>query len=257
LDDKFIAPTKLKFFLIAVISLATPLITGSPSHFPFGAMAFAIPAPIAYGGAALWVFVVINAVNFFDGSNGIMGASMAIASAGLSLYAMIIGVTDVALIAACLSAAIIGFLPYNYRKRAQIFCGDTGALFIGFVFAAAVLRLNAHDSGNLSLFAGPLLILPLLMDVLLTILRRIRDKDALLTPHSRHLYQTMIGAGRSHMRVAGHYVRGAIIASLAAIIGGATGLIASMFYFLIWAVLVALIYRAAIKYYGARDQRGR
>ena len=224
MDDRFVVPTKLKFLLIGIIALATPMITGVPAGLPMGSTLLPLPYFAAYIGAALWVFVVINAVNFMDGANGLMSTFMLLASAGLCGAGLMAGQLDVAIISGALAAGLAGFLPYNARVKAQIFCGDTGALFTGFLFAAAALRLGSANA-NL-LYIGPLLVLPFLTDVFCTLVVRARCGENLLEAHRSHMYQLMILRGTSHLRVTFVYALWAVMMILIVFIGMVTGLIA-------------------------------
>jgi UDP-N-acetylmuramyl pentapeptide phosphotransferase/UDP-N-acetylglucosamine-1-phosphate transferase len=84
--------------------------------------------------------------------------------------------------------ACAGFLPWNLRGL--LFQGDTGALFCGFLFAAlAILATTPSVRPGLSLYFGPLILLPFLTDVLLTLAVRARRGQSLLKAHRDHLYQ--------------------------------------------------------------------
>ncbi len=231
LDDRFIVPTKLKFVLIGLIAAATPAITGVPAGLPGGTTLLPLPYSVSYAGAALWMFTVINAVNFMDGANGLMGLFMMIASAGLCVASVMTGNTETALLSGALAAGLAGFLPYNARRKAVIFCGDTGALFTGFIFAAAALRYGQGDSRLL--YAGPILIMPFLVDVLCTIILRASRGENILEAHRSHLYHIMLLRGASHMRVAFVYALWAVMMGLLTLIGIATGLITLMTFLLL------------------------
>ncbi len=53
----------------------------------------------------------------------------------------------VAALAASIVGACIGFLRYNF-KPAQIFMGDVGALFLGFLLAVLGIQLRFPDNAN-------------------------------------------------------------------------------------------------------------
>lgn len=241
-DDLRALPPLVKGVVIALICALTPIITGLPQTLPFGMISFGFPGWAAYGGSVLWMFVIINLVNFMDGANGLMGGVMMIASAGLCALASVMAIYDVALIAGALSAAIAGFLVYNFRTKAVIFCGDVGALFIGFIFAASVLRLTAHPHGAQLLYAGPLLVLPILTDGLLTMLARARRREKLLIAHNTHLYQRLIQTGQGHLKTAMIYMLYAVICAVWVLLGAGTGLLTSAALFLAAILLASLIY---------------
>ena len=109
----------------------------------------------------LWVFVAANAVNFMDGSDGLIvaifvpvGLALGLTGEGAGGYA-----------GYALAAGLAGFATFNV-PRAFLFLGDVGSLAIGGVFAAIALQL-IETPGEVWLY--PLLILPVLGDVLLTL----------------------------------------------------------------------------------------
>ena len=102
--------------------------------------------------------------------------------------------------------SLVGFLPYNFRPKAAVFCGDCGSLPTGFLYAAAVLMLVSEQPELRLLYAGPLLVLPLLSDVLLTLVRKPFNGIPLTAPHSTHAYQRWARASGSHMLVSGCYL---------------------------------------------------
>jgi UDP-N-acetylmuramyl pentapeptide phosphotransferase/UDP-N-acetylglucosamine-1-phosphate transferase len=149
--------------------------------------------------------------------------------------------------ATIMAASIAGFLPYNTRKTAHVFSGDVGALTVGFGFAACSLLLVSETDGNGLLYVGPVLILPFLTDILMTMLVRARRKENLLAAHSSHIYQRLIRAGYSHVNVAIYYTTAAITAGLTAMIGLHSGLIRSVYFLALltclWVAIYLLIHR--------------
>ena len=200
-DDVFSLSARVKFGTLVILCGAAVYLIGPVTSLPLGQNTLALPFIIAFLGSVLWVFVVVNAVNFMDGANGFMGAVMAIASLGLFGVSLMSGALGAMVLALINFAVLLGFLPYNSRRKALIFSGDVGALCIGFVFAIAVLMLVAEAGNSSMLYAGPLLILPFLTDVFLTLIRRARRGQNLLSAHNMHLYQRLIRHGWSHVKV--------------------------------------------------------
>jgi phospho-N-acetylmuramoyl-pentapeptide-transferase len=79
-----------------------------------------------------------NAVNLTDGLDGLAAGTGAMALLSYTAIAFLERQYDVAVICGAMVGAIVGFLWYNSRP-AQIFMGDTGALAIGGVLAAAAV----------------------------------------------------------------------------------------------------------------------
>ncbi len=90
----------------------------------------------------LWIVGITNAMNFFDGMDG-LATGLSILTAGfMGIVAFqtqqpYLGWLCIALVGACL-----GFLPYNFRpgRPASIFLGDTGSPFLGFTLAAVAVK---------------------------------------------------------------------------------------------------------------------
>lgn len=206
IDDRQVVRTKLKFALIALVCLYAAWAVGSVTMLPFGRDHIYLLWWSGLGGTVLWLFVVTNAVNFMDGINGLMAGTMALASGVLCMVAVRVEAPATALLAGVLAAALLGFLPYNLRRRAAAFCGDCGSLPAGFLYAAAVLLL-VHEQPELRLlYAGPLLVLPLLADVLLTLVLKPLRGIALTAPHATHVYQRAARRVGRHLPVTAVYV---------------------------------------------------
>jgi len=82
-DDVLTLGAKAKFGIMLLISGAAVWLIGPPKVLPF--LDQAVPLPFFFGfvGAVLWIFVVMNAVNFMDGANGMMGLTLSIANFAL------------------------------------------------------------------------------------------------------------------------------------------------------------------------------
>lgn len=189
LDDRYVLPSKLKFGLLLIFCALAADALGSVTMLPFRGDHIYLLWWSGLAGTILWLFTVTNGVNFMDGINGLFGLSMAIASGALCLLAIKVSAPVTALLTGTLCAALLGFLPYNLRPKAAVFSGDCGSLSVAFLYAGSVLFL-VHEQPELRLlYAGPLLILPLLTDVLITLLRKPLKGIGLLEPHNTHIYQ--------------------------------------------------------------------
>lgn len=71
-----------------------------------------------------------NAYNLTDGLDGLAASTGISAFLACAVIATISNSTEVAIIAAAVTGALIGFLKYN-KSKAQVFMGDTGSLAIG------------------------------------------------------------------------------------------------------------------------------
>jgi UDP-N-acetylmuramyl pentapeptide phosphotransferase/UDP-N-acetylglucosamine-1-phosphate transferase len=130
------------------------------------------------------------------------------------------------LLAAALSGALVGFLVWNIRGK--LYVGDTGALFTG--AALGVLSLDLVRLRPDLLFVPPILLMPFLSDVLLTLIWRAKHGKKLSEGHRDHVYQIALKAGLKHWQVAAIHAFWALNAAgiglIAAIVGGQIPLIA-------------------------------
>ncbi|MEP6342390.1 MAG: hypothetical protein ABJ275_03670 [Maricaulaceae bacterium] len=200
-DDLFSPPTLIKFGIFIGIILLLIDFLGPVQQFPIGQHILQLSFWLGVLGTLLWVFVVVNGVNFMDGANGLMVGSMVIAFIGLSLMGYILGAPQTFWLGLICASAWAGFLPMNLQRKALIFSGDVGALSAGFLFAGGVLLLAYEVEFAASICLGALLILPFLTDVLLTLLWRLTRRQNLLMPHRDHLYQRAIRCGVSHVKI--------------------------------------------------------
>jgi len=200
-DDLYSPPTGIKFGVFIALAGLLIYVSGAITTLPIGGMFVQLPIWFAVIGTLLWIFVVTNSVNFMDGANGFMPGCLAVAFAALTVLAMKEQAPQTFWLSAICAAALTGFLPWNARQKALIFAGDIGSLLTGFIFAAATLLFVQETGITAAVYLGPLLLLPFLADVLLTLLWRLKRGQNLLHPHRDHLYQRAIKNGVSHRRI--------------------------------------------------------
>ena len=130
--------------------------------------------------SVIWIVGITNALNFFDGMDGLDAGVSAIIAFFLAIVAMqmdspFVGWAAVAMLGACL-----GFLPYNFRpwKRALIFLGDAGSTTIGFVLASLAIYSDWADFNPVVSIFSPILIFWILIFDMshITLFRVIRGK---------------------------------------------------------------------------------
>ena len=163
--------------------------------------------------------VVINAVNFVDGLDGLAAGVGFIAAAAIAFFSIgllreqggDVSAYPPAMIAAALAGACLGFLPHNFHP-ARIFMGDSGSMLIGLMLAAAStsasgrIGLAAYGTKDMLALLSPVLVvgaitfIPIL-DLLLAIVRRTRAGRSPFSPDKMHLHHRLLQIGHSHRRV--------------------------------------------------------
>lgn len=146
--------------------------------------------------SVLWIVFITNAVNFIDGLDGLAAGVSAIMSVSLVFIAIRAGEYSVAVVGTALMGACFGFLPFNFNP-ANIFMGDTGSTFLGFILATLSIQ-GVFKSYAIISFAVPLLILGLpLFDAMFAMLRRILKGQNPMTADRGHLHHRLIDMGFS------------------------------------------------------------
>ncbi len=166
----------------------------------------------------LFALLIINAMNFIDGLDGLAAGVSLIAAIAFFIYSYHLGKTGFAdivspatLLAAALAGACLGFLPHNFFP-ARIFMGDSGSMVLGLMLSAATTtattttdpQVYEQAAGSLALFL-PLLIpvavlaLPF-VDLLLAVLRRVSKGHSPFSPDKQHLHHRLLELGHTHRR---------------------------------------------------------
>ena len=135
-----------------------------------------------------FLVVLTNAFNLLDNLDGVAGAigttiAIALATAALIEHQVLVGGLAVVVAATCL-----GFLIYNWHP-AQIFMGDAGSLFLGFLLAVIALMLRTHVAHPASALALLLLVGPAVFDTTLVVISRARSRRPIYiggTDHTSH-----------------------------------------------------------------------
>jgi UDP-GlcNAc:undecaprenyl-phosphate GlcNAc-1-phosphate transferase len=89
--------------------------------------------------ALVGVATLMNAINFLDNMDGILGALIPVTAGGFAALALVHGAPVHLALAWGLIGACAGFLVYN-APPARIFLGDAGSHLLGFALAALALQ---------------------------------------------------------------------------------------------------------------------
>lgn len=143
-----------------------------------------------------WMLGTTNAMNLIDGLDGLASGVAAITGIGLVILGWTLGQPLVAIVAAALVGAALGFLRSNAHP-AKIFMGDTGSMFLGFVVATLGAQLFwSRPSGTLLLSLLFLTWVPTL-DIVFAVVRRVAEGRSIFTPDRGHLHHRLLDAGFS------------------------------------------------------------
>lgn len=127
---------------------------------------------------------IINAINFMDGINGITGLYGLVFLGSLLAVNTYKEIFDENLIQYEILAICV-FLLFNLRKKALMFAGDIGSISLAYLIIYFLMQWYlVEPTWTIILF---LVIYGI--DVFLTILKRLKNRENVLKPHRSHLYQ--------------------------------------------------------------------
>lgn len=205
----------------------------------------------------LWIVGVTNAINLLDGLDGLAAGVVGISSATLGFISLMVGKTDVAVMAFTLAAASFAFLPYNFSEKKKIFMGDTGSNFLGFSLAVISI-LGAIKVATAFSMLVPIIILAIpLLDTALVILRRLKGRRSIIEAdrgHFHHQLTDIVGMG-NRQAVFFIYTMTLILSGVAILSAGFTAQ-ASMAIFGVLFVFFCIIALAVISRHQARKNVG-
>ncbi len=124
----------------------------------------------------VWIIGITNAMNFFDGMDGLAAGLGVIIGFFLAIVAYQTDQPFLGWIALAVMGGCLGFLPFNFKGRqpAAIFLGDAGSTVIGFVLASIAVYGDWAEGRPLVSLASPVLIFWLLIfDMVHTTVERI------------------------------------------------------------------------------------
>ena len=165
----------------------------------------------------LFVMVVINAINFVDGLDGLATGIVMICAASFFAFSYLLAVINglnragaPSLITAVVIGLCLGFLPHNFHP-AQIFMGDSGAMFLGLMISASAITLTGQvDASVITEENGGSALLPLLLpftilaipllDFAMAILRRVKAGRSPFTADREHLLHRIMRHGLTQQR---------------------------------------------------------
>ena len=145
---------------------------------------------------------ILNAYNFMDGINGITGLYSLVAL--LSLFYVnqnLVSFVDLDFIIYPVLACLV-FLFFNFRRKARCFMGDIGSMGIAF-WVVALIGLLMMKTGEIKWI---LFLAVYGVEVISTILERLKLKENIFEAHRRHLYQLLANEKKiSHLKVSTLY----------------------------------------------------
>jgi UDP-GlcNAc:undecaprenyl-phosphate GlcNAc-1-phosphate transferase len=143
-----------------------------------------------------WIIGIANAMNFFDGMDGLAAGLGAVISFFLGVVAFQTGQPFLGWVAIAMLGGCLGFLPFNFRlkKHAAIFLGDAGSVVIGFILACVAVYGDWAQGNPVVALVSPVLIFWILIFDMVHI-----TVDRILTGKVKNFKQWIEYVGKDHL----------------------------------------------------------
>ncbi len=142
---------------------------------------------------------LINAINMSDGLDGLAGTLSLVPVLGFIVATIFLGDGKDLVILWCLAASVSAFLLFNVtvpgKRRALIFLGDSGSMFLGLTLAWIAIRLSQGEGAAISPAAALWFFTLPIYDTVCMTSRRILRKRPPFSADKEHLHHVFLLAG--------------------------------------------------------------
>lgn len=197
----------------------------------------------SYPLTAIWFIGVSNTVNLIDGLDGLATGVSVIVALTFFAAGIILKIYLTTLLAAGLLGVCLAFLRYNYPP-AKIFMGDSGSLFLGYMFA--VMSILWPKSLAAIALTVPILALGVpIIETLTTFFRRTLRKQKFYVADNRHIHHFLLDLGLSRRLTLWLFYLTSMLFSLLvmALITQNRNLLFLLVFFLMAFVLILILHR--------------
>ncbi len=201
----------------------------------------------------LWLVGVTNSINLIDGLDGLAAGVSAIAALAL----LFVGVAFELMTVVVFTAAIIGstlvFLYFNHYP-ARIFMGDSGSLFLGYLFAVVSIIFPLKSYTTAAVFV-PLAALGVpILETVVAFIRRTATGQKFYKADNRHLFHYLSMMGMSKWQVVWLFY---LLSAIFAILSGAMLIVNKRVVFTILVVFMVVILAILYRFMLAHIRRNR
>ncbi|THF72505.1 MraY family glycosyltransferase [Cohnella fermenti] len=167
---------------------------------------------------ALWIFSLINMMNFIDGVDGLASGVCVISSLTLFVASLLGNQDVIAILAIVLSGCCLAFLTYNFHP-AKIFMGDAGATFLGYALSVLAIEGTLKGATFLSVLV-PLLALGVpILDTVIVFSRRLLEGKGLHRADNLHTHHSLMRWGLTQVQTVSFlYLIAAVFALMSIVI---------------------------------------
>jgi UDP-GlcNAc:undecaprenyl-phosphate GlcNAc-1-phosphate transferase len=212
-------PRVMVYICVSFIPLLFGIeISGITRWFEFGNSSVLLFDPwFSWLFTAVWIFGLMNMLNFMDGADGLAVGITAIAASTLLVVAMLKNQAGTVTLSAALLGACLAFWVYNYYP-ARMFMGDAGATFLGYTLAIITVDGAFKGTALISLLPPVLILGVPILDTSIVMLRRLVSGKELTKADKLHTHHTLMKWGLTQAQTVSFLYLIGIIFSLLSIL---------------------------------------
>jgi len=148
----------------------------------------------------LWLVGVTNCINLIDGLDGLAAGVSAIAALALLFVGIYFSLATVMVFSAAVIGVCLVFLYFNHYP-ARLFMGDSGSLFLGYLFAVITIIFPIKSYATAAVFV-PLMALGVpIIETVVSFLRRTATGRKFYQADNNHLFHYLAASGLSKSQV--------------------------------------------------------
>ncbi|MEA4816872.1 MAG: MraY family glycosyltransferase [Lachnospiraceae bacterium] len=248
-DDIHNLRARVKLFaqILAALIVVLSGIRINVVFWPFTAALEKLSIPLTM----IWIIGVTNAVNLIDGLDGLAAGVSSIAALSLMVLCILTGSEEAVMLTAAIAGSCLGFLPRNFNP-AEIFMGDTGATFLGFVLSVASIIGVFKGYAVFAVIVAILCLGLPVFDTMFAMIRRIIRHKPIMQADRGHLHHRLIDRGYSQKQAVIILYGISISCGLVAILIALRDI--KVFIVLIATIVVLSLFIWAFNYYNKKNE---
>jgi UDP-GlcNAc:undecaprenyl-phosphate GlcNAc-1-phosphate transferase len=188
----------IQFFSAIIVYKAGIVFYGFTN--PFTHTYVLLPVWIQFILSVTWLLGVTTVINWSDGMDGLAGSLATISASTLFLVALAKGQHNSSMMAILLIGAVLGFLKYN-KHPAQIFMGDSGANFLGFILGIIALDGAFKQTTLISIFIPILALGVPIFDNIFVIIKRFSVGKPIYKADATQIHHRLLSTGLNQKQV--------------------------------------------------------
>lgn len=244
-DDVYELSAKFKLLMQIIVAVIV-VATGNKLDFIMWPL-WQILKPFSSIITIVWIVGLINAVNLIDGLDGLAAGVTSIASICIAILCIISGGSISVIMTTTLAGSCLGFLPRNFSP-AEVYMGDTGSTFLGYVLAVSSCIGVFKRYAILAVLLAVLSMALPILDTSFAMIRRAVNHKPIMSPDRGHLHHRLVDSGYTSKQAVvilyGLSIGSSMIAVLIAIDNFRATLVVLIFFLML--IIILLVYRHRI-----------